>query len=225
MKLIFLGPPGAGKGTQADLLVEKLHLVHISTGDMLREEVKRKTPLGEKAKTYMEKGDLVPDEIVIQMVSRKIQNLGHDTGFILDGFPRTRVQAESLDKTLDKLGRPIDRVLYFETSPSVIIYRLSGRRVCKECGFNYHIKNKPPKGDGICDRCGGILYQRPDDSEETIQVRLETYEVQTRDLIGYYQSHELLRKVSGDLEAIELFDYLKTLFQKEGLLKTVPRDL
>ncbi|MBI1977034.1 MAG: adenylate kinase [Candidatus Omnitrophica bacterium] len=217
MKLILLGPPGAGKGTEAELLKKELSVRHISTGDMLREQVKSGASLGQQAKRYMDSGRLVPDDIVIRMVSERIQELGIKESFALDGFPRTRIQAESLDGTLEKSGRPIDLVLYFETSAPVVIQRLSGRRVCRQCGLNYHVQNMPPKKDGICDQCEGELYQRPDDSEETIRTRLKAYQDQTAELIGYYQAKGLLRKIPGDYEAIKLFEYLKDLFQREGL--------
>lgn len=217
MKLILLGPPGAGKGTEAGLLKKELGVRHISTGDMLREQVKAGAPLGQQAKRYMEAGELVPDEIVIGMVSEKIQDLGTQESFALDGFPRTRVQAESLDGTLEKFGRPIDLVLYFDTSVPVVIQRLGGRRVCRQCGLNYHVRNMPPKKEGICDQCGGQLYQRPDDAEETIRTRLKAYQDQTAELIDYYQAKGLLRKIPGDYEAVKLFEYLKDLFRREGL--------
>ena len=218
MKLVLLGPPGAGKGTQAELLKKNLELYPISTGDMLREEAKAKTELGTEAKKYMDQGKLVPDHVVIQMVSHRIKEMEEQMGFVLDGFPRTRIQAENLDRILAELRKPIDLVIYCEASLPVIIRRLGGRRVCQECGVNYHLTNRPPKKPGICDQCGGVLYQRSDDTEQAIQMRLKAYEKQTVELINYYQTRGTLRRVSGDIEAVTLFEQLKTLFQKEGLL-------
>ena len=213
-----MGPPGAGKGTLAELFKKNLGMVHISTGDMLREEVKSASLLGEQAKKDMNEGKLVSDEIVIQMVLKKIKGLDENRGFILDGFPRTRIQAERLDEILKELGKPVDLVLYYEASLPVIIKRLGGRRVCRECGRNYHIENIPPMKPGICDQCSGELYRRVDDSEETIRTRLQAYENQTTELIGYYHTQGTLRTVSGDMDTTMLFEYLKNLFKKEGLL-------
>lgn len=218
MRLILLGPPGAGKGTAAGILKKELGILHISTGDMLREQVKAGSALGREAKKYMDSGKLVPDDVVIGMVSEKVEGLQEEESFALDGFPRTKVQAQSLDQTLKELRRPIDRALYFDASTSVIIKRLSGRRVCKQCGFNYHIHNMPPAKPGVCDQCGGELYQRADDSEATVQTRLKAYREQTAELIDYYQLKGSLRRVPADYEARQLFEYLKDLFNKEELL-------
>lgn len=218
MRLIFLGPPGAGKGTQAKVLSQKLDILHISTGDMLRDALKRQTRLGLKAKEYMDRGDLVPDEIVIELVKEKITGDDARKGFVLDGFPRTDVQAEALDNCLKQLGISIDLVIYFETSLKTIIERLSGRLVCSSCGANFHIKNMPPKVQGICDICGGKLYRRPDDEVGTIKNRIKVYESQTKGLIDYYTRQGKLKTASGDLDVNSLTDVLITLFKKEGLL-------
>ena len=215
---MLLGPPGAGKGTQAQVLSKDLNLPHVSTGDMLREALKASTELGLKAKTYMEKGALVPDEIVIALVSERLSKSDAKKGFILDGFPRTPEQAESLDKSLRDLKMPLDVVLYFKTSLAVIIRRLSGRRVCGQCGKNFHLTNFKPKVDGICDVCGGKLFQRPDDKEDTIENRLKVYERQTEPLIEYYRKKKTLYETSGDLEVQPLNDILMDLFQKKGLM-------
>ncbi len=215
MNLVLLGPPGAGKGTQAQVLVKNLGLPHISTGDMLREAVRNGAPLGLKAKEYMDTGKLVPDEVVIGLVAERLRQPDARKGFILDGFPRTPEQAESLDRTLVQLGMPLDHVLYFKTSLPVIIRRLSGRRVCGQCNKNYHVKNFPPKQEGVCDACGGKLVQRPDDREETIEERLRVYEAQTAPLIDYYRRKGSLAEVSGDLEVEPLFAVLKSLFDKK----------
>ncbi|MCX5678306.1 MAG: adenylate kinase [Candidatus Omnitrophica bacterium] len=217
MKLILLGPPGAGKGTQSVVLAKKYNLPHISTGDILRESVKSGQPLGLKAKEYMDKGALVPDEIVTGIVAERLKRPDTKKGFILDGFPRTIKQAEDLGSALKDMGTEIDAVIYFETSTNVAIERLTGRRVCKSCGFNYHIKNIPPKKEGICDKCGGQLYHRADDNEATVRNRLKVYEDQTKPLIDYYSKQGILEKVSGDMGVDELFKVLSKLFEDAKL--------
>ncbi len=225
MKLVLLGPPGAGKGTQAQVLQKDLGIPHISTGDMLREALKAGTPLGLKAKEYMEKGGLVPDEVVIGLVKERLSKDDAKKGFMLDGFPRTPEQARSLDQTLEALKMNLDLVLYFKTSKEVVIKRLSGRRVCGQCGKNYHLTNLKPKVEGICDACGTNLIQRPDDKIETIENRLKVYESQTAPLIDYYKKKNNLVEVSGDLEVRELYTQLMDLFKKKNLLapQTVKR--
>ncbi len=219
MNLVLLGPPGAGKGTQADLLSKEYNIPHISTGDILREAVRNKTEMGRKAEAYMDKGDLVPDEIVTEIVVSRLAKPDAQKGFILDGFPRTKVQAESLKKALASKGISVDRVLYFQTSPSAIISRLTGRLICPTCNAIYHIKNNPPSKDNLCDKCNSKVYQREDDKEETIKKRLAVYEESAAKLIDYYKREGLLREVSGDLESDTLFSFLKDLFKKEGLLR------
>jgi len=213
MKLILLGPPGAGKGTQSVLLAKKYNLPHISTGDILREFVKAGHPLGLEAKKYMDKGALVPDEVVTGIVAERLKKPDTMNGFILDGFPRTIAQAEDLDKELVKIGRKIDIVLYFATSTNVAIERLTGRMVCKSCGANYHIKNMPPRKEGVCDKCNGPLIHRVDDNEETVRKRLKVYEQQTKPLIEYYRKQGTLKEVSGDTRADDLFGVLSKLFE------------
>lgn len=203
MNIVLLGPPGAGKGTQAKILAEKYGLEHISTGDIFRELIKNSSPLGLKIKKYVETGELIPDEIVVEVVADKIKSLGR--GFILDGFPRTLNQEKVFEKTLKQLDISIDKVFYFETSIDVIIKRLSGRRTCKNCSAVYHVTNLPPKKDGICDLCGGPLYQRKDDEPETVKNRLKVYEEQTVDLIEYYKKRNLLVTVNGDLSKDDAF--------------------
>ncbi len=215
----MLGPPGAGKGTQAQVLSQDLTTPHISTGDMLREALKAQTPLGLKAKAYMEKGALVPDEVVIALVKERLSKPDAAGGFILDGFPRTVEQAESLDRTLDELKMPLDFVLYFKTSLAVIIKRLSGRRICGQCGKNYHVINFKPKVEGQCDVCGSPLVQRPDDKEETIEKRLKVYESQTEPLIGYYQKKKKLTQVSGDMDVKPLNVHLNKFFKEQDAVK------
>lgn len=201
MRMIFLGPPGAGKGTQAVMLAEKNGFLHLSTGDILRENVKNNTSIGKQAKSFMEKGELVPDDIVIEMMLDKIKKSDTSKGFILDGFPRTAYQAKKIDAELERLDLGVNLVVYFKTSIKTVVFRITGRRLCSKCGANYHIVNMPPKKQGICDKCGSELYQRKDDTEETISKRLEVYDNQTKELIDYYDKKGILREVSGDLEA------------------------
>lgn len=217
MKLILLGPPGAGKGTQSVVLAKKYGIPHISTGDILREAVKGGLPLGIKAKSYMDKGELVPDELVTGIVVERLKKADTNNGYILDGFPRTLKQAEELDAALKNADSTIDMVIYFATSSAVAIERLSGRRVCKSCGFNYHVKNIPPKVENTCDKCGSILFQRPDDNEETVRNRLKIYEEQTKPLIDYYVHKGILKRVSGDMGVDQLFAVLSKTFQDSAL--------
>ena len=212
-----MGPPGAGKGTHAQVLSKNFSLAHISTGDMLREALREGTPQGMKAKAFMEAGGLVPDEIVIGIVRERLSKKDAKSGFILDGFPRTSQQAESLDKMLPELGMPLDIAIYFKTSLAVIIRRLSGRRVCSKCGKTYHMTNFRPKVQGVCDVCSADLMQRPDDREEVIENRLKEYEKQTAPLIDYYKKKKILAEVSGDLEVEPLNTELEALFRKKGL--------
>ncbi len=218
MRLVLLGPPGAGKGTQAQVLSKNLNTPHISTGDMLREALRSASPLGLKAKGYMDRGELVPDDLVIELVRERLSRADAKNGFILDGFPRTPEQAESLAKTLDGLHMPMDATLYFKTSLLVIIRRLGGRRICSECGKTYHRTNFPPKVEGICDVCQGKLMQRPDDREEAIENRLKVYEKQTAPLIDYYKKKNLLEEISGDLEVADLNIVLEEIFKRKGLV-------
>lgn len=207
MKVIFLGPPGVGKGTVATRVKDKLGIIQISTGDILREEVKKESDLGKKAKEYMDEGQLVPDEIVIKIIKRRVQKEDAREGFILDGFPRTIPQAEALEGEIE-----IDKVINFEAPEEVIIKRLSGRRVCSECGAIYHIKNIPPKKEGVCDKCGGELIQRDDDKPEAIKERLEVYKEQTEPLIDFYKKRNLLVTVDADQELNKIIeDTLKVL--------------
>ena len=216
MKIVLLGPPGAGKGTQSVVLSREYGLPHISTGDILRESVKKSLPLGLKAKSYMDKGELVPDEIVTGIVIERLKNPDTKKGYILDGFPRTVKQAIDLDAALGK-NSALDMAVYFATSEKVAIERLSGRRVCKACGFNYHVKNIPPKKADTCDKCGNPLFQRPDDKEATVINRLKVYADQTKPLIDYYEKSGKLKEVSGDLGVDELFKVLSKIFRDAKL--------
>jgi adenylate kinase len=197
MKLILLGPPGAGKGTQAKMLTERFDIPQISTGDILRAAVKDRTPMGVKAKSFMDAGGLVPDEVVIGIVRERLQNQDCAAGFILDGFPRTVAQADALKETLHSLGKDLDAVISLEVDTESLVERLTGRRTCRECGQGYHIKFDPPREAGRCDACGGELFQRDDDSEETIRKRLEVYHAQTSPLVAYYRNEDLLLPVDG----------------------------
>lgn len=217
MKIVLLGPPGAGKGTQGVVLSKKYNIAHISTGDILREAVKDGTPLGKKALIYMDKGELVPDEVVTGIVVERLAKKDAKAGYILDGFPRTLKQAEALDKELNSISGNIDMVLYFEIPEAVAIERLTGRRVCRRCGANYHIKNIPPKKEGICNKCGGELFQRPDDTIDTVRNRLKVYEGRTRPLIEYYTKKGILKKVSGALDVKDLFKELSQIFSAAGI--------
>jgi len=213
MDLIFLGPPGAGKGTQAKMLVERYGIPQVSTGDILRAAVAEGTELGKKAKEYMEAGKLVPDEVVIGIIEERLKQSDCEKGFILDGFPRTVPQAEALDKVLEKMGRKIDHVLTLDVPEEELIKRLTGRRTCKKCGAMYHTIFNPPKVEGVCDKCGGELYQRPDDNEETVRSRLSVYEQQTRPLIDFYEKKGLVRKIDGRGEIKEIFEQIVRILE------------
>jgi adenylate kinase len=218
MRLVLLGPPGAGKGTQATVLCKNFNLLHISTGDLLRQAVKDNTAIGQEVKVYMDKGELVPDEVVTRIITQRLNTQNINAGFILDGFPRTKKQAERLDEALNILNMPLDMVIYFQTKEETILKRLTGRRICHNCGRIVHIVNMPARKEGICDSCSGELYQRKDDREETIKNRIEVYNKQTKDLIDYYQAKNLLKKVSGDLDVNDLFSYLEKDFKVSGLI-------
>jgi adenylate kinase len=196
VRVAFLGPPGAGKGTQARDLAQEWGVLHLATGDMLREAVAAGSPLGREAKGYMDKGALVPDDVIIRMMGERLGAAGR--GFILDGFPRTIAQAEALAKLLKDLGQTLDTVVYFDVSEPELLRRLTGRRVCRKCGHSYHLTSNPPKRAGVCDECGGELYQRDDDGEATVRNRLEVYQRQTAPLLDYYRQRNLLGTVSGE---------------------------
>lgn len=201
MRLVLLGPPGAGKGTQAKVLSEKLKLKHISTGDILRQSIKQNTPLGVRAKRYVESGELVPDDLVTEIVIDSVGSNDTKDGFILDGFPRNVQQAESLDSFLrDKYSLDY-LVIYLDANINTLIQRLSGRRICRNCQAVFHLVNMPPKKEGFCDFCQGVLYQRPDDTEETIKNRLQVYNQQTAPVVDYYAKSKRLVRIEADKEA------------------------
>ena len=197
MRLILLGPPGSGKGTQANLLQDKFGIPKISTGDILRAAVEDDAELGEQAKIFMDKGELVPDEVVIGLIKKRIVEPDCEEGFILDGFPRTIVQAEKLGETLATMGQDIDSVVDLVVDREELIVRLTGRRTCKNCGAMFHRTTHPPKVDEICDECGGVLYQRPDDNKETIVKRLEIYNNETAPLKEFYRKQGKLKTIQG----------------------------
>ena len=200
MNIVLLGAPGAGKGTQAAKLVDKYSLPHISTGDMLRAAVKEGTPLGIKAKSFMDAGELVPDDVIIGLVTERLQDPDTTEGFILDGFPRTSVQAVALDGELSRLGRPLDAALLIDVDPEVIVARLTSRRVCEECGYIGSV------ADESCPKCGGAMYQRDDDNEATVRNRLSVYETSTAPLVDYYRGCDLLLSIDGDRDPEVVFE-------------------
>ncbi|MBI4589820.1 MAG: adenylate kinase [Candidatus Rokubacteria bacterium] len=198
MRLVFLGPPGAGKGTQARTLAAEQGIPHIATGDMLREAAASGTRFGIEAKSYMDQGALVPDEVVVGLVAERLGREDAKKGVILDGFPRTVAQAEALERLLKDLDLVLDRVIFFEVSERELLRRLTGRRVCRRCGTTYHLAFSPPRSLQRCDRCEGELYQRADDSEATVRRRLEVYAAQTAPLLDYYRSRGLLISLAGE---------------------------
>jgi adenylate kinase len=197
MNLILLGPPGAGKGTQAAKIIEKYDIPHISTGDIFRENIKNGTELGKKAQEYMNKGQLVPDELVVEIATDRLNKDDCKKGFLLDGFPRTVFQAEELDKFLQAKGAKIDHVLDIDVNREELMIRLTGRRVCSKCGASFHVVNIPPKKEGICDVCGAELIQRKDDNEETAANRIEVYNNETKPLIDYYEKAGNIAHIDG----------------------------
>ena len=198
MRLLFLGPPGAGKGTQARELAREWGVPQVATGDMLREAMAAGTPLGLEAKQYYDRGELVPDDVILKMVAERFGQPDAAQGFILDGFPRTIAQADGLGAMLEALGHKLDGVIYFDVSEPELIRRLTGRRLCRQCQTPFHVVSAPPKREGVCDKCGGELYQRVDDSEATVRNRLEVYRKQTAPLLDYYRQRNVLTTVSGE---------------------------
>jgi adenylate kinase len=198
MILVLLGAPGVGKGTQAAALAARFKVPHISTGDIFRRNLADGTPLGLKAKGFMERGELVPDALVLDLVHDRLKEPDARGGFLMDGFPRTRVQAEEFDRQLRSIGLKIDHVVLLEVNADVLVKRLSGRRVCRQCGMSFHVEFNPPPKDNVCPACGGEIYQRKDDSEEAIKNRLKVYDELTSPLIEYYGGQGLIRRVDGD---------------------------
>jgi len=211
LDLILFGPPGAGKGTQAQRLQEDFRLPFISTGDMLRANVKEGTELGQKAKQYMDAGELVPDELIVAMAAERLQEVDAADGFILDGFPRTLEQAKALDRQLAELGRRVTAAILIDVPDEEVIRRLSGRRVCVKAGHNYHIEFDPPKREGVCDQDGSRLIQRDDDKPEVIKNRLRVYHEQTEPLIDYYDQQGLMRRIDGTRNPTEVHDHIRAV--------------
>jgi adenylate kinase len=199
MHIIMLGAPGAGKGTQADILSQEMHLPHIASGDLFRQALEKRTEVGLLAKSYMDKGELVPDEVAIKMILERINQPDCGSGYLLDGFPRTLHQTEVLDKAFREQGKTIDKAVYIEVPNEELVKRLSGRRLCRVCQTPYHIISSPPKTPGKCDKCGGELYQRSDDKEETVKDRLSIFFAQTVPILDYYKKQGKLIKVKGNL--------------------------
>ena len=198
MNIVLMGPPGAGKGTQADVMARNLFVPHISTGDIFRANIKAGTELGQLANQYISKGDLVPDEVTLAMIKDRLAEDDCAKGFILDGLPRTIGQADALEAILPEQGKQLDKVVNIDVPEELLIARLCGRRVCRNCSQTYHLENNPPTEAGRCDECGGELYQRADDSEETIKNRLEVYRAQSEPLIAYYEQKGLLLSINGN---------------------------
>lgn len=206
-----MGLPGAGKGTQAEKIVDKYGIPHISTGDMFRAAIKEGTELGLKAKSFMDNGDLVPDEVTIGIVGERLSKEDCEKGFLLDGFPRTVAQAEALENILADLGKKMNYVININVDKDILMERLTGRRICKECGATYHLVFNPPTEEGVCDRCGGELYQRADDNEETVQNRLDVNIKQTQPLLAYYEDKGYLKNIDGQQDIHRVFDDIDEL--------------
>ena len=215
MRLVLLGPPGAGKGSLAKCITKSVDIFHISTGDILREEIKTESELGKEAKSYIDQGNLIPDEVMTRVLKNTLETDARaEKGFLLDGFPRTVHQAEDLEEILADLGKPLDFAVNMETTHDLIIWRLTGRRVCRKCGAIYHIENNPPKNEGVCDSCGGELFQRADDNEETIKHRLEVYLETTEPIIDFYKSKNKLKNIDGDADTPGLRDIVLSHFNE-----------
>jgi adenylate kinase len=214
--LILLGPPGAGKGTQAGLIVAEYGIPHISTGDILRSAVKNQTQMGLEAKKYMDAGELVPDSVVIGIVRERLQEPDTARGFLMDGFPRTIPQAEALDAALEGLGRGVTKTLVILVDEEDLVRRLTGRRICRVCQAPFHVMFNPPKREGVCDKCGGELYQRDDDSEATVRNRLEVYRNQTEPLIGYYDEAGVVARIDGAQAPDEVYEDIRMALGQVG---------
>ena len=206
-----MGLPGAGKGTQAEKIVQKYQIPHISTGDMIRQAIKDGTELGLKAKSYMDKGELVPDEVTVGIVRERLSKSDCQAGFLLDGFPRTVQQAESLDQILNDLNKKIDYCIHINVDKNILMERLTGRRICKSCGATYHLVFNPPQVANTCDKCGGELYQRPDDHAETVQNRLDVNVKQMKPLLDFYASKDVLKTINGVQEINKVFEEIDKL--------------
>lgn len=212
MNIILMGLPGAGKGTQAEKIVATYGIPHISTGDMFRAAMQQQTELGLKAKSFMDKGELVPDEVTNGIVKERLQQADTEKGFLLDGFPRTQAQAEALDKIMQDLNRSIDAVINIEVNPEILMQRLTGRIICRNCGSTYHKTNNPPKVEGTCDRCGSHdFYQREDDKPETVENRIQINIEQSKPILNYYKAKGILRNVDGESGIDNLFQTIQSI--------------
>ncbi|OVE76995.1 adenylate kinase [bacterium E08(2017)] len=210
--IILMGAPGSGKGTTAERISEA-NYQHVSTGDMLRAAVKAESELGQEADGYMKRGELVPDELIIRLIEELLDKGTDESAYLFDGFPRTEVQADLLNEALAKRDSAVGQVMFLDVPRDVLITRLTGRRICRQCGVSFHVVNIPPKVEGVCDACGGELYQRADDSEETIKNRLDVYNEQTKSLISYYEERGLLKRLDGDQGADNLAQEVLSLIQ------------
>ncbi|MBR3150894.1 MAG: adenylate kinase [Erysipelotrichaceae bacterium] len=206
MNILIIGAPGTGKGTMSEKLIEKYGIVHVSTGDMLRESVKNGTEVGKKAHGYMERGELVPDEVIHDIILERFAQKDMENGILMDGYPRTLAQAEDLDTILASLGKKVDCVLNLELDEQVLIGRITGRRTCPNCKAIYHIQNMPPKVEGICDICGSQLVTRKDDTVESLRVRLDAYHESTKDVIGYYEKQGIVKNINADQSVEKVFE-------------------
>jgi adenylate kinase len=212
MRLILLGPPGAGKGTQADKIAKEYNIPHISTGDIFRANIKNETELGLEAKQYIDNGELVPDTVVVAIVEDRIKQDDTENGFLLDGFPRTENQALALDDVLKEMDISLDAVININVDSQILVSRITGRRICKDCGATFHVEFNPPAEEGVCDLCGGELYQRSDDNEDTVQNRIDVYNKQTAPLIEYYSKQDLIKTIDGEQAIDKVFtDIVKKL--------------
>ena len=212
MNIILMGLPGAGKGTQAEKIVATYGIPHISTGDMFRAAMQQQTELGLRAKSFMDKGELVPDEVTNGIVKERLQQADTEKGFLLDGFPRTQAQAEALDKIMQDLNRSIDAVINIEVNPEILMQRLTGRIICRNCGSTYHKTNNPPKVEGTCDRCGSHdFYQREDDKPETVENRIQINIEQSKPILNYYKAKGILRNVDGESGIDNLFQTIQSI--------------
>ena len=214
MNILIMGPAGAGKGTMSDLIIKEFDIPHISTGDMLRENVRNSTELGLQAKEFMNTGSLVPDELINAMVEKRLLEPDCQKGYLLDGFPRTLVQAKAFEEMAERIGKPVESVLALEVSFDTLVDRITGRRICPKCGAIYHVRNKPSKTEGICDECGSELQQRKDDTVEQLKVRMEEYEAKTAPIIGYFEPKGVVTHIDASKNAEATFAQVKEALGK-----------